>query len=133
MTYPTDLKDQEWDTIKPFLEYNNGYGNRRKYPIREIINAIFYVVKTGCQWRFLPSDFPKWHTVYTYFNRLNKTGKWEQILANINERKRTKYGKEVETSFIIIDAQSVKTTGKGEKRGFDGGKKNQRKKKNNCS
>ena len=126
MNYPTDLSDREWDIIKPFLEYSNGYGHRRKYNIRSVVNAIFYVSKTGCQWRFLPKDMPPWHTVYTYFNRLNKSGKWQQILDNINARKRTNYGKDIETSFIIIDAQSIKTTGKGEKRGFDGGKKNKR-------
>lgn len=131
MTYPTDLSDREWEIIEPFLHYENGYGNRRKYKIRDVINAIFYISKTGCQWRFLPKEYPSWHTVYTYFNRLNKSGKWQDILDNINARKRTNYGKNVETSFIIIDAQSVKTTGKGEKRGFDGGKKCERTKKNN--
>jgi len=128
-----DLLDKEWDIIRPFLEYQNGYGHRRKYDVWNVINAIFYVSKTGCQWRFLSSNFPNWHTVYTYFNRLNKSGKWQEILEHINARKRTNYGKDVETSFLIIDAQSVKTTGKGEKRGFDGGKKCERTKKNNCS
>jgi len=125
MGYPTDLLDKEWEVIRPFLEYRNGYGNRRKHSIRDMLNAIFYVSKTGCQWRFLPQDFPNWKTVYTYYRRLSTNGIWDTILDNINERKRTNYGKEIETSFIMIDAQSVKTTGKGEKRGFDGGKKNQ--------
>lgn len=133
MTYPTDLKDTEWEIIRPFLEYNNGYGNRRKYPTRILINAIFYVVKTGCQWKYLPKDFPNWKTVYGYYKRLCQRELWDKILENINARKRINYGKDIETSFIIIDSQSVKTTSKGEKRGFDGGKKNQRKEKNNCS
>jgi putative transposase len=133
MTYPTDLNDKEWEIIRPFLEYSNGYGHKRKHSIREVINAIFYVVKTGCQCRFLPKDFPNWRATYVYFDRLNKSGKWEQVLTHINERKRTNYGKEVDTSFIIIDAQSVKTTSKGEKRGYDGGKKNQGTEKNSCS
>ena len=108
MSYPSDLKDNEWEIIRPFLEYNNGYGNRRKHSIRVLINAIFYVVKTGCQWKYLPKEFPNWKTVYGYYSRLCIRGIWDKIL---------------ETSFIIIDSQSVKTTGKGENKGFDGGKK----------
>ncbi len=133
MGYPTDLSDKEWEVIRPFLEYSNGYGHKRKHEIRIVINAIFYVSKTGCQWRFLPQDFPNWKTVYTYYRRLSTNGIWDKILDNINARKRTNYGKDIETSFIIIDAQSIKTTGKGEERGFDGGKKNQRKKANDRS
>ena len=132
MSYPSDLSDEQWEVIRPLLEYTNGYGHRRVYMIRDVINAIFYVVKTGCQWRFLPKEYPHWHTVYTYFNRLSKSGKWEYILDEINDKKRIKYGRSTSPSFVMIDSQSVKTTGKGSK-GFDGGKKNQGKKENDCS
>lgn len=121
--YPSDLKDKEWGMIQHYFEYGNGYGHRAKYPRKVMINSILYVVKTGCQWRSLPKDFPNWKTVYTYFRRLCLAGVWEKVLADLVKVKRVKQGRSEHPSMLIIDAQSVKTSGKGEQRGFDGGKK----------
>ena len=121
--YPSDLKDKEWGMIQHYFEYENGYGHRAKYPRRLMIDGILYVVKTGCQWRSLPKDFPNWKTVYTYFRRLCLAGVWEKVLADLVKIKRVKQGRSEHPSMLIIDAQSVKTAGKGEQRGFDGGKK----------
>ena len=114
------------ETICHLFEYANGYGNRRKYPIRLMLNAIFYLVKTGCQWRQLPKDFPYWKSVYSYYRRLCQQGVWEQALDELNQKHRQKKGKKLKPSYAIIDAQSVKTVFGGEQRGFDGGKKSER-------
>mgnify|MGYP001135829860 CR=1 FL=1 len=79
MNYPSDLSDAQWETIRPWLEYTNGYGNRRQHPLRLMINAILYRVKTGCQWRQLPHDFPNWKSVYSYDLRLCRRGAWEKF------------------------------------------------------
>ena len=81
--------------------------------------------QTGCQWRMLPKDFAPWKTVYGYFRRLSKLGIWEKVLADLVKIKRLKTGKNENPNLLIIDVQSVKTIGKGEQRGFDGGKKGQ--------
>lgn len=121
--YPSDLKDLEWEVIREHFEFKNGYGNRSVHSRRSLVDGILYVVKTGCQWRMLPKDFPPWQTVYGYFRRLSKLGIWEKVLADLVKLKRLKNGRNEHPSLLIIDAQSVKTTGKGEQRGFDGGKK----------
>jgi putative transposase len=126
MSYPSDLTDEQWELIRPCLEYENGYGNRRKHPIRQVLNGIFYVNKTGCQWRMLPNEFPPWQTVYIYFSRLCERGKWEEILDALNQKSRQKKGRNDSPTLAIVDAQSVKTTAHGDRRGYDGGKKNQR-------
>ena len=123
--YPSDLKDKEWDQIRHFFEFRNGYGNRAVHSRRSLVNGILYVVKTGCQWRMLPKDFPPWKTVYGYFRRLSLLGVWEQVLKELVKTRRIQSGRNEHPSLLIIDSQSVKTTGKGEQRGFDGGKKNQ--------
>ena len=128
MSYQSDLKDAEWKLIKDFFIYKNGYGNRRKHSQRILLNAIFYVVKSGCQWRMLPSDFPSWKTVYTYYSRLCHRGIWEKVLDKLNQLNRVKKGKNRGPTYALIDSQSVKTVYNGKKRGFDGGKKNKRKK-----
>jgi putative transposase len=122
--YASDLKDEDWERIRHHFEYENGYGNRAIHTRRSLVNGILYVVKTGCQWRMLPKDFPPWETVYGYFNRLSRLGIWEKVLADLVAVKRLKTGRNEHPSLLIIDAQSVKTAGKGEQRGFDGGKKN---------
>lgn len=123
MNYPSDLTDAQWEAIRPWLEYTNGYGNRRKHSLRVMINAILYLVKTGCQWRQLPHDFPNWKSVYSYYMRLCRRGAWEKILDEINRRHRVQQGRHPDPSYVIIDSQSVKTVSGGDQRGFDGGKK----------
>ena len=121
--YPSDLKDKEWELIRHYFEYTNGYGNRAIHSRRSLVNGILYVVKSGCQWRMLPKDFPPWKTVYGYFRRLCHLGVWEKVLHELVKIKRVQVGRNENPSLLIIDAQSIKTTYKGEQRGFDGGKK----------
>jgi putative transposase len=120
--YPTDLNDTEWAQIAPYLPEASCTGAPRKHSWREIMNAIFYIVKNGCTWRALPHDFPCWKTVYHYFRLFRKTGLWEQLNTAIREMVRQKAGREPQASAMIADSQSAKSAEGGEKRGFDGGK-----------
>jgi putative transposase len=98
--------------------------NYRKDDLKEVVNAIFYLVKTGCQWRMLPRDFPKWQRVYYYFNKWKKSSLIEQINESLVIKTRKKEGRKKQPTAAIIDAQSVKSTlVSGESRGFDAGKK----------
>ena len=126
--YPSDLTEKEWDLVKDFFEFKNGYGNRSLYPRKVLVDAILYLVKSGCQWRMLPKDLPRWKTVYSYYRRLCKKGIWEKALDHLNEKNRVAHEKIKDPSFAIVDSQSVKTQNKGNCRGIDGGKKNQGKK-----
>ncbi len=121
MRYPSDLKDKQWDRIKHY--FNNG--NRSKYDKRILINGVLYVVRSGCQWRLLPRDFPNWKTVYSFYRRICMGNIWEKILTELVIRTRAQSGRDWMPTFCIIDSQSIKTTGAAEKRGIDGGK-NQR-------
>jgi len=111
-TYPSDLSDEQWELLKDFVAQGT-MGRPRKVDVRAVINAILYVVKTGCQWRALPSDYPNWKTVYTYFLRWRNSGKWKEIHDTLREQVRLKDGKEPTPSAAIIDSQSVKTAQKG--------------------
>ena len=118
--YPTDLSNSQWQVISSFLKTNR----KRKHNLREIVNAILYLIKTGCQWRMLPKDFPKWQLVYYYFSTWKKEGTLEDIQLSLVEKIRNNKGKAEEPTVGIIDSQSVKTTlVSSENTGFDAGKK----------
>jgi transposase len=111
--YDSDLTDAEWETIRPLIPRHPPLGNRPVVPKREVVNAIFYVNKTGCQWRSLPHDFPNWSTVYGYFWQWTKSGVWERIVDTLRRAIRVSEGKATEPTAAIVDSQSVKTTEKG--------------------
>jgi putative transposase len=123
-TYSTDLSEAEFRHIEPHLPAANQRGRPRMHTPRAILDAVFYVLKSGCPWRLLPRDFPPWRTVYHWFRAWRIDGTWERLNAALRERVRFRLGRNTQPTAAIVDSQSVRTTGVGgNERGFDPAKK----------
>lgn len=120
--YSTSLSSVSWREIRHMF-FNKKSGRKRKHNPRLILNAIFYILRTGCQWRMLPKDFPLWQTVYSSFRRWTQNGLWKHLNDILRLRIRKAAGKNKHSSIAIIDSQSAKTTEQGGCRGYDAGKK----------
>lgn len=126
--YPSDLTDKQWEKIEHFFPS----GNKSKYHKRNLVEAVMYVVKTGCQWRALPHDYPPYSTVYNFYSRAKKKGVWEKVMQFLVREIRIQAGRNAEPGYALIDSQSVKTAYRSDKKGYDGGK-NKRSKASYCN
>ncbi len=127
-SYPSDISREQFERIRPLLESVRKRTKPRTVDLHEVFNAVLYLLKSGCQWRMLPDGFPNWITVYAYFAKMEHAGPGRRERAGAGLKKsvreaRTKLGRNATTSFVIVDAQSVKNTDTAEEKCYDAGKK----------
>ncbi len=112
-TYPTDLSDEEWAYLKIRLPASKLPSRLRAHSLRDIFDAIFYILRSGCPWRMLPGDLPPWSTVYYHFRKFRLSGLWQRVFAILRTAERERVGKDPDASAAIMDSQSIKTTEEG--------------------
>ncbi len=115
-SYATDLSDAQWERLRPLLERDPSRGGRpRTYPLREIVNALLYVLRGGISWRAMPHDLPPWESVYDHYRRWKRNGTLESVHDALRQQVRSASGREATPSAVILDSQSVRTTEKGDR------------------
>jgi putative transposase len=120
MTYPSDLTDAEWDCLQGYLPSRSLHGKLRRHSLRSVFDALFYLLRTGRPWRYLPSSFPPWQTGYYHWRQFCRTGLWTLVYRALRETERRRVGRDPDPSAAIMDAQSVKTVEEsGRIRGYD--------------
>ena len=112
--YPSDLTDAQWAVVAPLLPGPASTGRPRQHDLRVILDAIFYILRTGCPWRYLPLDMPPWPSVHYYFRKWRDDGTWTKLAQALRQKERVRQGRAPDPTALIIDSQSVKTTERGD-------------------
>src|SRR2546421_10514891 len=121
--YPSDLTDRQWDCIKDLIPPAKSGGRPRELDMRRVVNALLYLLVTGCQWRMLPREYPAWQSVYTYFGQWRDDGTGPRIHDRLRAQVRQQAGRHKHPTAGALDSQSVKTTSVATERGFESGKR----------